>query len=382
MKVIIAPDSFKGSLTAIEASEAIAKGVKHASPSAETVLIPMADGGEGTVSALVRARHGQTRLCVAHNPYGEEITAAYGVIEKGRVAVIEVAAASGIQYQQPGRDLRLASSFGTGELIKDALDHGVRQIIIGLGGSGTNDGGAGLLQALGVQFLDAKGSILQKGGAALQDLEKIDISKLDSRLSQSSILIASDVTNPLTGPNGATAIFGPQKGATPEMVEILDHALVQYSKIIAETTGIEVAVVPGAGAAGGCAAGLLAFTPTTIQPGVTLILNESRFDKLSQGADIVITGEGAIDFQTRFGKTPYGVAKSAKQLSSQPIVIGLAGKIGANLADLYLPSGPFDVIMSISSGARTLDEAIVATASDLETTSYNMMRMYLAAVKN
>ncbi|WP_179394103.1 glycerate kinase [Lacticaseibacillus absianus] len=378
MKVVIAPDSFKGSLSAPDVAAAISRGVRQVLPALTPVCVPMADGGEGTVDALVTARQGQRVTCQVHSPYGPQTAASYGLLEGGQVAVIEVAAASGIQFMTPTSDVRLASSLGTGELIEDALARGAKTIIVGLGGSGTNDGGAGIAQALGVRFYDAQGQLLPLGGAALRHLATIDCTALDPRVGQATFILASDVTNPLVGPNGASAVFGPQKGATPAMVAELDEALAQYAAVVTATLGRPIAARPGAGAAGGCGAGLLAFTNATLRPGVEMVLNASHFESLAADADLVFTGEGALDFQTRFGKTPYGVAQAVRRVAPQATVVGLAGKVGDEIEALYAPVGPFDAIVAIASGAKTLEAAVRDTAADLTTTAANLTRLYLA----
>jgi glycerate kinase len=269
MRVVIAPDSFKGSLTALAAAEAMARGVREVFPAAEVVAVPIADGGEGTVDALVAATGGRIVECTVSGPLGGPVTARWGVLGDGTTAVIETAAASGLTLLPPGRrDPGRATTRGTGELLRAALDAGLRRAVIGLGGSATTDGGAGLARALGVRFLDAGGRELPDGGAALARLARVDASRLDPRLAGADLLVACDVENPLTGPEGAAAVYGPQKGATPALVRELDAALARYAEVAGAATGRDVAAVPGAGAAGGLGAGLLLFTPARLRPGV------------------------------------------------------------------------------------------------------------------
>ena len=333
MKIVIAPDSFKGSLTAREAAQSIESGILRVLPEAECVSIPMADGGEGTVQSLVDATGGRIMRVLVTDPLGHPTNAEYGILGDGRTAVIEMAAASGIQYiDETTRNPLIATTYGTGELIKDALEQGVSDIIVGLGGSATNDGGAGMAQALGVRLLDDNGAPLPFGGAALAELSEVDVSGLDPRLADVRIRLASDVTNPLTGVRGASAVFGPQKGATPDMVERLDDALAHYAAVIRKQLGREVETVPGAGAAGGLGAGFLAFTEASMRSGVDLVIEATGLAGLAAGADYCFTGEGGIDFQTQYGKTPMGVARAVKQASPDCTVVALAGSIGVSIS--------------------------------------------------
>lgn len=314
MKIIIAPDSFKGCMSARQAAEAMEHGVHHVLPDAECVLVPMADGGEGTVQSLVDATGGTLLEATVTGPLGTPVHAQYGMLGDGCTAVIEMAAASGIGYvDETTRDPRITTTYGVGELILDALDHGVTAFILGLGGSATNDGGAGMAQALGAHLLDAQGNELPFGGAALAGLAAIDVSDLDSRIAAASIRLASDVTNPLTGPQGASSVFGPQKGADASMVAELDAALHHYASIVARDFGRDVETVPGAGAAGGLGAGFLAFTGARMQSGVSLVAEATGLKTLAAGADWCFTGEGGIDSQTQYGKTPIGVARAVKK---------------------------------------------------------------------
>ncbi len=314
MKIVIAPDSFKGSLTAVEVSDAIDAGIKSAISTAYTVKVPMADGGEGTVECLVNATGGKVLKESVIGPLGEDVEASYGILGDGSTAVIEMAAASGLPLvPEEKRNPMITTTYGTGQLIKAALDHGCKKIIIGIGGSATNDGGAGMAQALGVRLIDDKGEEIGFGGAELKRIAKIDISSLDKRVYATEILVASDVKNPLCGPNGASAVYGPQKGATPQMVKELDKALAHFAEIIKRDLGKDVKDIPGAGAAGGLGAGLIAFLDAKLRPGIELVMESVGFEDIVKDAFLVITGEGKIDRQTVYGKVPVGVAKISKK---------------------------------------------------------------------
>lgn len=313
MKIIIAPDSFKGSLSAIEVSEAIAQGVKQAYPDAIIEKVPMADGGEGTVECLVNATHGQIYQQEVIGPLEETVLAGFGILGDEITAVIEMASASGLPLVPPEKKNPLiTTTFGTGQLIKAALDYKCRKMIIGIGGSATNDGGAGMVQALGIRLLDKNGHELGFGGAQLSRLDQIDISQMDERIEKTKFLVASDVQNPLCGPTGASNIYGPQKGATKEMIKILDHSLSHFADIIKRDLGKDIKDIPGAGAAGGLGAGLIAFLDAELKPGIDIVINTVNLAERMKGADLVITGEGEINGSTIYGKTPVGVAKIAK----------------------------------------------------------------------
>ena len=318
MRILICPDSFKGSLTAMEACEAMERGVKKLLPDAECVLLPMADGGEGTVDALVNATKGELRVTEVRGPLGKPVNARWGLLGSGNTAVLEMASASGLPLlKQEERNPLIASTYGTGQLIMAALEElaqrgGRPRLIIGIGGSATNDGGAGAASAMGVRFLDRADRELKPGGGALAELDRIDLSGLSHLLVRADILIACDVDNPLTGERGASAVFGPQKGATPEMVLQLDAAPSRYAEVATEVTGKNIAALPGAGAAGGLGAGLLFFTGAKLRPGVELVLETLPFAEQIPDVDLVLTGEGASDYQTAFGKAPVAVAMAAK----------------------------------------------------------------------
>lgn len=334
MRIIVAPDSFKGSVQALAVAQAMERGIKRVFPDAQIEKIPVADGGEGTVAAMLAAVGGSIRCETVCGPLGEPVQAEWGLLENGEVAVIEMAAASGLPLVgEERRNPCYTTSYGTGELIKAALEAGVRKIILGLGGSATNDGGAGMMQALGVRFLDERREPLALGGAALAALAEIDLDGVDPRLKATEIIAACDVSNPLCGEHGASAIYGPQKGATPAMVAELDAALAHYAKLAAAVTGRDAAVVPGAGAAGGLGAGLLFFTEAKLSPGVEVVLATAHFHERVQQVDWVMTGEGRTDYQTVFGKAPVGVAQAAKQHSVP--VICLSGSLGEQAGAVY-----------------------------------------------
>ncbi|KFI65609.1 glycerate kinase [Bifidobacterium cuniculi] len=374
MKIVIAPDSFKGSLTAKEAADAMAAGVRRAMPDAEIVCVPMADGGEGTVQSLVDATGGTLLTATVTGPLGTPVDATYGLLGDGSTAVIEMAAASGIGYvDETTRDPRVTTTYGTGELIRDALDHGATSLIVGLGGSATNDGGAGMAQALGVRLLDDDGRELAPGGATLATLTHVDISGLDPRLAQTDLRLASDVTNPLTGERGASAVFGPQKGADEAMVEQLDAALRHYAQVIRQDLERDVEHVPGAGAAGGLGAGFLAFTGARMQSGISLVIEATGLETLAQDADLCLTGEGRIDAQTRYGKTPIGVAHAIKSVMSGCPVVAVAGCVGDGAYEL-LGDG-IDAIFGILPASCTLKEALAHAEDNLERTTENVARL-------
>jgi glycerate kinase len=327
MKIIVAPNSFKGSLSASQAAAAIARGVREARPDAEVVEIPVADGGEGTVEALVSARHGTFRSVEVEGPLGDPVQAIYGLIDDGRTGVVELASASGLTLiPAEKRDPRRTSTYGFGELLEAVRKQGIDSIIAGIGGSATNDGGAGMAQALGYRLLDAGGRELGRGGAALAQLMRIDATGLDPAWRSVSVMVASDVTNPLTGPQGASYIYGPQKGADQMAVRELDQALAHLAEIFERDLDKHVADVPGAGAAGGAGAGLIAFLDARLVPGAPLVVDASGFDKALPGARLVITGEGRVDAQTAFGKAPGEVAKRAHRAGIPTLL--LAGSRG------------------------------------------------------
>jgi glycerate kinase len=362
-RVVVAPDSFKGSLSAPEAAAAMERGVRAAWPDARIVKVPIADGGEGTVEALVEATGGRYVTNEVRGPLGRPVDARWGVLGDGRTAVVEMAAASGLTLVPEGRrDPRVASTFGTGQLLRAALDAGFRHVVVGIGGSATNDGGSGMAKALGVRFLDGRGQPLPEGGSPLVRLVSIDLSGVDPRVAEAEFLVACDVDNPLTGPRGASAVYGPQKGATPAVVEELDAALERYAEVARQATGRDVARLPGAGAAGGLGAGLLFFTPARLVPGVDLVLDSTRFDDLVRGAALVLTGEGRSDAQTAMGKAPVGVARVA-QRHGVPVVL-VSGSLGPGAEDLKHLG--ISRIESASPAGMPVEEAMRRAAELLE----------------
>lgn len=369
VKIVIAPDSFKESLTALQVAESIERGFKRIFPDAQYVKVPMADGGEGTVQSLVDATGGKIMMKKVTGPLGQPVDAFFGILGNGTTAVIEMAAASGLQLvPNDKRNPLLTTTRGTGELILAALDHGVNHIIIGIGGSATNDGGAGMAKALGAKLLDQKGKEIDEGGGSLRDLASINIAELDSRLAHIKIDVACDVDNPLTGEKGASSIFGPQKGATPEMVAELDKNLAHYAAIIERELGKKINDVPGAGAAGGLGGGLLAFLPSEMKRGIEIVIETTGLSRTVEDADLVITGEGKIDGQTIFGKTPIGVAKEAKKFGVP--VVGLAGMV-ADDSEVVHDYG-IDAIFSIIPGVISLEAAFNRAEEYVEKTAANI----------
>jgi glycerate 2-kinase len=372
MRVVVAPDSYKGSATALAVAEAIERGVRAVFPDAEIVKVPIADGGEGTVDALVVATGGRIEVRDVRGPLGEPVRARWGVLGDGETAVIEMAAASGLPLvPKDRRDPRVTTTYGTGELVRAALDAGLAKVVVGIGGSATNDGGMGFARALGARFLDAAGMDLPEGGAALARLARVDLADLDPRVARAQVTVACDVDNPLTGPRGASAVYGPQKGATPEMVKELDAALARYAEVARAATGRDVAQQSGAGAAGGLGAGLLFFTPARLRPGVEIVLETTGFDALVKGADLVVTGEGRTDFQTAMGKAPVGVAAAAKRYGVP--VICLSGGLGDG-ADDVLAQG-IDALASAVPGPMTLEECMARGPELIEAAAARLCRM-------
>lgn len=375
MKVIFAPDSFKESLSAPAVAAALARGFQRVIPQLEAVLLPVADGGEGTTEALVSATGGQLFEQVVTDPLGRPVTAQWGLLggQTEPMAVIETAAASGLHLLTlDERNPCLTSTFGTGELVRAALDAGVRRFIIGLGGSATNDAGAGFLQALGAQLLDQEGQALRPGGLALSGLQQIDLSQLDPRLASCHFEVACDVNNPLTGIKGASAVFGPQKGADAQMVAALDAALSHFAKLAEPVTGRDFSLLPGAGAAGGLGAALTGFLNAELRSGIDIVLDALDFDSYLNGAQLVITGEGRIDSQTIHGKTPIGVARRAKRQGLP--VVAVAGSVSADAAVVYQHG--IDAVFSIMQGVATLPQALQEASSNLERTAESIARLW------
>ena len=378
MKIVIAPQGFKGSITGLEAAQAIQRGVNAAVPEAQTVLVPVADGGDGTLHALVDATGGQIFNSRVQGPLGLYLEAAWGVMGDGETAVIEMARPSGLALLPPERrDPRITTTWGTGEIIKEALERGFKRIIVGLGGSATNDGGAGMASALGARFLDAQGNDLALGGAALAGLDRIDLSGLHPGLRDAELIGATDVTNPLCGPTGASAVYGPQKGASAEVVEQLDAALRHFAAVVKRDVGQDVLERPRAGAAGGLGAGLMAFAGGQLRSGIDMVCEVLKFDELLEGADLVITGEGRADRSTVFDKAPVGVARRA--LAKGVPTILLAGGLGPGYQELYQHG--IAGIVTISDRPMNFPQSLRRTEELLEDAADRAVRLMLVWAK-
>ena len=337
LTIAIAPNAFKGTLTALQAAQCIQRGLKSAIPHLRTVLVPVADGGDGTVLAITQATGGRLLRSRVQNPVGRPVSATWGLTGDRQTAIIEMATASGLVLIKPAeRNPLHTCTFGTGQLIRNALEIGARRILIGIGGSATNDGGTGMARALGAHFLDKKGRELPPGGGGLTELERIDLSGMDPRLKSTHLEVACDVTNPLTGPRGAAAVYGPQKGATPAMVRHLDAGLRRLAAVLRRDHHLDVEKIPGSGAAGGMGAGLMAFAGGQLRPGIDIVLDAVDLRAKIKDADLVITGEGRLDAQTAHGKAPAGVAAAAHSLGIPAIAI--CGSLAANAAG-HLPKG-------------------------------------------
>lgn len=378
MKVIIAPQTFKGSLSALDVAKAMREGVLRATSSAETVLVPVADGGDGTLETLIDSSAGETHTAVVTGPLGEKVDASWGAFGDGKTAIIEMARSSGLALiPTQKRDPNTATTYGLGELIKNSLAKGFRNFIIGIGGSATNDAGAGMAQALGVRLLDKSGNDLPVGGAALSKLDHIDTSGLHADAKNSHYEVACDVTNPLTGPEGASHVYGPQKGASPQIALKLDAALVNFSKIVKRDIGLEIDNIPGSGAAGGLGGGLIAFLGANLRAGVDIVLDAVGLKEKLVGANLVITGEGQMDFQTVYNKAPIGVAKLAKQQGIP--VIGISGSLGPRYTTVH--EHGIDAVFSITTGPMSLEQAS-QNASDLITsTTEQSIRLIQTSIK-
>ena len=375
MKICVAPNSFKESLNAVEAAQCIAAGLGRALPGCEIASVPMADGGGGTVLAMVAATAGRTVRCKASGPLGEPVDAEFGILGGGESAVIEMAAASGLQLVPPEkRNPLFTTTFGTGELMAAALDAGVRRILIGIGGSATVDGGVGMAQALGVRFLDAAGAEIPRGGAGLASLARIDRSGIDRRISSTRIDVACDVDSPLTGASGAAPVYGPQKGATPPMVEQLSRNLEHLASVIRRDLGIDVAGMPGGGAAGGLGAGLVAFLGAKLCGGAEMVIEHAGLEQKMQGCHLVITGEGRLDAQSLRGKAPVAVARLARRLGIPAIAI--AGCIGRERSGLH--DAGIDAFFSIIDCPMNLGDAITDARTLLMAAAEQAFRAFLA----
>jgi len=378
MKIVIAPDSFKDSLSAQGVADAIALGLAQVWPDAQLIKCPMADGGEGTVESILAACDGELRRNEVRGPLGATVSAAWGWLPDSHTAIIEMAEASGLQLVPVAqRDACISSTFGTGQLIRAALDAGAQRVILAIGGSATNDGGAGAMQALGVKLLDAQGQTLSPGGLALAQLARVDLSDIDPRLARVRFDIAADVNNPLCGPHGASAIFGPQKGASPAQVEQLDRALGHFADHCASTLNNDVRDEPGSGAAGGLGFAAKAFLGAQFKAGVEVVAELVGLADAVAGADLVITGEGRFDAQTLRGKTPFGVARVASQQGVPVIVI--AGTLGDGYQALY--EHGIDAAFALASGPMTLEQACAEAPRLLRERATDIARVWRMAVR-
>ncbi|MDP8100717.1 glycerate kinase [Phocoenobacter atlanticus] len=378
MKIIIAPDSFKESLTALEVANAIEEGFAKIYPNAEFIKIPMADGGEGTVRSLVDATNGSIIETEVTAPLGNKITAFFGLSGDRKTAFIEMSAASGLHLVPPEKRNPLkTTSFGTGELISSALEYGVEKIILGIGGSATNDGGVGMLQALGGKLLDSSNQPIGFGGEALKEIAQIDLSALNPLLNSVQFEVACDVNNPLCGDNGASAIFGPQKGATPEMIQQLDEALAHFANIVQQQLHLEIKEKAGCGAAGGMGGGLLLLPNVTLKSGVDIVIEATSLAQFIEQADLVITGEGRMDAQSIAGKTPIGVAKVAKQFNKP--VIAIVGCLQEDYEVVYQYG--IDCVFPIIRNLGSLEETLQQGKANLISTAQNIARLYKSVHK-
>jgi glycerate 2-kinase len=378
IKIVIAPQGFKGNLTARQVGLAIEAGIKRAFPESTTVIKPMADGGDGTVQALVDATSGKLISAGVTGPLGECITAYWGLLGDNKTAVIEMASASGLALVPAGKlNPLVTTTYGTGELIKNALDYGCRKLIVGIGGSATNDGGAGMAQALGVSLNDSANKALPFGGGALERLSKINVDNMDTRLAECQVLLACDVTNPLCGPTGASCVYGPQKGATPEMVARLDSALSHYADIIFRDLGVDFRNYPGTGAAGGLGLGLMVFLGAKIVSGIETVIELTKFNEELKDAGLVFTAEGRIDSQTAFGKTPVGVARKAREFGVP--VICLAGEVSEGYQTVF--NEGIDAVFSIAPGPISLAQSLERAESLIANSAENAMRLFMRSRK-
>ncbi|WP_312927311.1 glycerate 2-kinase [Pseudescherichia sp.] len=369
MKIVIAPDSYKESLSATEVAQAIEKGFREIFPDAHYVSVPVADGGEGTVEAMIAATQGAEHTASVTGPLGERVDARWGMSGDGHTAFIEMAAASGLALVPPElRNPLITTSRGTGELILHALDHGARNIIIGIGGSATNDGGAGMVQALGAKLCDANGTEIGHGGGSLMSLNTIDISGLDPRLASCTLRVACDVTNPLTGEQGASRIFGPQKGATDAQIVELDNNLSHYADMIKKSLRVDVKEVAGAGAAGGMGAALMAFLGAELRSGIEIVTQALNLEEHIHDCTLVVTGEGRIDSQSIHGKVPVGVAKVAKKYHKP--VIGIAGSLTHDVGVVHQYG--IDAVFSVLTSIGTLEEAFRGAFDNIYRASRNI----------
>ncbi|MBM7841327.1 glycerate kinase [Alkalihalobacillus xiaoxiensis] len=375
MRVVIAPDSFKGSLSAVEVANVMEQAISKALPKMETICVPVADGGEGTMDSLVSATGGKKVEVTVKGPTCKPVGAEYGVLGDNETCVIEMASASGLVLIPANeRNPMVTTTYGTGELIQAALDAGYRTFILAVGGSATNDGGAGMLQALGMNLLDETGASIGYGGAELGRVASIDDADFDKRIADSSFMIASDVQNPFVGPTGASAVYGPQKGATAEMVATLDCILTNWADLIEEKTLVRLHEKPGAGAAGGIGGAFQAFFPSSMRRGIDIVIDYTGLEQKLEGADLVLTGEGQIDYQTASGKTPMGVAEAAKKQGIP--VIAIAGSVGEGIEELYQYG--ITSVFSIVKGPMNLQQAIEHCEEYVMFTTEQVVRTFFA----
>ena len=372
MKIVVAPQAFKGSISALDAAYAMREGVLRVVPDAEAVMVPVADGGDGTLETLIEGSNGRIHEIEVTGPLGERRVAEWGAMGDGATAVLEMARTSGLALvPEERRNPLVATTYGLGEAMRHAMGSGYRRFIVGIGGSATNDAGAGMAQALGVRLLDESGNELAHGGAALAKLHRIDMSSLDEVVKQCEFLVACDVNNPLTGPTGASAIYGPQKGATPEMIEELDTALSHFADVVVRDIGVEVRDVAGAGAAGGLGGGLIAFVGGQLRAGVDIVLDTVGLDDYLTDCNLVITGEGSMDHSTIYNKAPVGVAARAKRLGIP--VVGISGSLGSGFQDVH--EYGIDGLSAITPGPMTLDEASLRAGELIADATEQVMRL-------
>jgi glycerate kinase len=372
LTILLAPDSFKESMTAKEVCEAMERGIKKVNENIKCIHVPMADGGEGTMQSLVDATGGEIYKLKVVGPLGNEVEAEYGILGDRETGILEMASASGIHLvPSEKRNPLITTTYGTGQLIKACLDHGVKKLLIGIGGSATNDGGAGVVQALGGKLLDKDGKELEFGGGELRKLATIDLSGFDTRVKDIVVEVACDVNNPLCGERGASNVFGPQKGATSEMIKVLDNNLRHYAEVIREQLDKDILDASGSGAAGGLGAGLMAFLDGNLKKGIEMVIEYAGLEDKVKSADMIWTGEGSIDFQTQYGKTPLGVATVAKKYNKP--VVAFAGRVGKDIEVLY--DKGIDSIFSIINELTTLEEALAKGKENVEKTAENIIRL-------
>jgi glycerate 2-kinase len=379
VRILIVPDSFKESLTAMQVANAIEGGILNYRPGEECIKMPLADGGEGTVEAIIATLGGHKVKVIIKDPLMRDIESYYGLLPDNKTAVIEMAAASGLELlSKEERNPMLTSTFGTGQLIRSALDQGCKRIYLGIGGSATNDGGAGMARALGVRFLNTEGREIKNSGRHLLEISHIDLSSLDYRIHRCEVVVLSDVNNPLCGQNGASYVYGPQKGANQDMVKLLDQCLLYFGGLLENTFEKEIINVSGAGAAGGLGAGLLAFCNASLKPGFSTIADILQLEHRIREADLIITGEGKIDYQTKFGKVPFGVAQLAKKYHKP--VIGMAGMLGEGYQELY--EFGFQSLVPISEQPGSLESSIKNASNLIFNTAERIIRLIYIGIDN